>query len=76
MVTQQLLDYIKSAAENGQSREAITQALLQNGWGDRDVQEGLTAILGQTYSSPENKESPAGIFQQQKEIKHSVVHQA
>jgi|SRR3989344_1925796 len=73
MVTQQLLDYIKSAAENGQSREAITQALLQNGWGDRDVQEGLAAILGQTYSALENKESIANTphFQQQKEINNT-----
>ena len=68
MVNQELLDYIKSATASGQSSEAITQALLQNGWKDQDIQEGLTAILGQTYSSPENKESPAGIFQQQKEI--------
>ncbi|KKQ91171.1 MAG: peptidase, m36 (fungalysin) family protein [Candidatus Woesebacteria bacterium GW2011_GWB1_39_10] len=54
MVNQELLDYIKSATASGQSREAI--------------QEGLTAILGQTYSSPENKESIANTSQQQKEI--------
>jgi len=71
MVNQELLDYIKSATASGQSREAITQSLLQNGWEDRDVQEGLTAILGQTYSPPENKESVANTSQQQKEINNA-----
>jgi hypothetical protein len=33
MITPQLLDYIKTSVASGQSREAITQALVQSGWG-------------------------------------------
>lgn len=47
MVTQELLDYIKTALASGQSREAIMQTLIQNGWEAADAQEGLTAVTGE-----------------------------
>lgn len=47
MVNQELLDYIKAALASGQSREAITQALVQNGWDSADAQEGLTIVTGE-----------------------------
>lgn len=57
MVTQELLDYIKTALASGQSREAITQALIQNGWAAGDVQEGLTAVTGEVVPLQQSQEA-------------------
>jgi len=42
MITQELLDYIKSELQKGIGKEAIKQNLLKIGWKEQDVEEKLT----------------------------------
>jgi len=43
MITQELLDYIKSELQKGIGKEAIIkQNLLKIGWKEQDVEEKLT----------------------------------
>lgn len=57
MVNQELLNYIKTTHQSGQSREAITQALLSAGWNRGDVEEGLRATLGPDYGTTVPREA-------------------
>lgn len=49
----QLVEYMKAALASGQSREAITQSLVQNGWKAEDIQQGFanTVTPVQVYSA-------------------------
>ncbi len=53
-MTPQLIEYIKSALASGQSREIITQALVQNGWKVEDIEQGFSNVATPTlvYSAP------------------------
>ena len=55
MITQQLIDYIKTQLKLGVKEKEIIKTLLENGWGEDDVQAGLSAVkskMGET-SQPE-----------------------
>lgn len=43
MITQQLLDFVKSEKEKGVSDIAITETLRKNGWNSEDIEQALTS---------------------------------
>lgn len=51
MANQQLLDYIKQQLAEGVTEEDIKKPLLQNGWGDADINEALSALQPPTPTS-------------------------
>lgn len=44
MITQELLDYVRARLEAGESREAISQSLAQNGWQADAIAEAWKAL--------------------------------
>lgn len=47
MTNQQLLDYIQKSLASGISEPQIRSALLQQGWGDHEVNQAFSAVNGQ-----------------------------
>ena len=58
MPNQQLIDYIKQATEQGQSREQVKATLLGAGWQEVDIE---MAFSGNVASIPTPKPAPAFI---------------
>jgi len=52
MVTQELLNYIKTQQSHGFSREDITQSLITQGWQTIDINEAFNQSQPQTPNNP------------------------
>ncbi len=52
MVTQELLDYIKEELKKGDPPENITNTLMQKGWDQNDIMEGLNQLTPQESIPP------------------------
>lgn len=51
MITPELLDYIKEELEKGDPPENITNTLMQKGWAQNDIAEGLNQLIPQGLTS-------------------------
>jgi hypothetical protein len=52
MINQELIQYIKQASARGDTKEAITKVLLENGWNNKDVEEGLQHCVAVVQPQP------------------------
>lgn len=53
MVTQELLQYVQNATQQGVSADSILQALITSGWSPEDVQQAFVQ-LGYQTQQPSN----------------------
>lgn len=66
MQNQQLVDYIKQATEQGQSKDQIKQALLQAGWQEKDIEEVFNDAKNRDEIISKQKEN--NIYDENKKI--------
>lgn len=60
-MTPQLIEYIKAALASGQSREAVTLALVQNGWKTEDIQQGFADVAIQAPVVASSPSTPSNL---------------
>jgi hypothetical protein len=58
MINQELIQYIQQACARGDTKEMISKTLLENGWNDEDIVEGLKYCGTEMQAQPVKTEKP------------------